>query len=365
MRVLHSSDLHGNWKQLLAFQDFDVWVDSGDFFPNKTRGTPEEKRYQTRWFANKRVGERLTKWLDGRPLISVPGNHDYTSLPLLMREAGAETFPITPEGVTVYGIRYAGFREVPFIEGEWAGEIPQGAFRDLVWRTFRNRPHVLVTHAGPGSILSGGDSYHCGIDSLVGRLAYQPHDVRAHFFGHDHDYGSQTLTELGVLFSNSATKPKIITVPGLAVNNPRKKKKKPQKRRSVVHEVHILKTPKAGAHTTKSGKKGYKRRKKHQKKEALYNPSEEAGIYLLSSATRGATLSGLDELHFADYRLKRTDYGPAMFVDWAKTAKRALAALKRLGAADDLIIYAVGELKGEHKDLSLPELKKMAAYANP
>ena len=56
--------------------------------------------------------------------------------------------------------------------------------------------------------------------------------------------------------------------------NPRKKKKqRPAKRRSVVHEVHILKTPKAGAHTPKKGKKGYQRREKHPKR-IEYNPSQ-------------------------------------------------------------------------------------------
>jgi hypothetical protein len=39
--ILHSSDLHGQYKLLLeghANTDFDVWVDTGDFFDNKGRG---------------------------------------------------------------------------------------------------------------------------------------------------------------------------------------------------------------------------------------------------------------------------------------------------------------------------------------
>ena len=215
MRFLHTSDLHGHWKDVLRFSNFDVWVDTGDFFPNKTRGTPEERRFQPRWFANKRVGERLAEWLDGRPLISVPGNHDYADLAKLMREAGARAYQVTAKGVEVDGVEYAGFREVPFIFGEWAGETQQADFRALVDDVFETPPDVLVTHAGPASILSGGDQYHGGIDRLLTALSYRPHSIRAHMFGHDHDFGSQTVDEMGVIFSNSATKPKVVSVPGL------------------------------------------------------------------------------------------------------------------------------------------------------
>jgi len=233
LNVLHSSDLHGDWKDVLRFRNFDVWIDSGDFFPNKTRGTPEEKRYQTRWFANKGVGERLTEWLAGRPLISVSGNHDYVSLTKLMREAGARAYQATPKGVEVDGVEYAGFRQVPYIFGEWAGETHQGDFRSLVDEVFDVPPDILVTHAGPADILSGGDRYHGGINSLASALAWQPHTIQAHFFGHDHEFGSQTREEVGVIFSNSATKPKIVHIAGLRpTQNPSKPRRTRRPRRA-------------------------------------------------------------------------------------------------------------------------------------
>ena len=215
MRFLHTSDLHGNWEDVLRFDNFDVWIDTGDFFPNKTRGTPEERRYQTRWFANKRIGERLADWLDGRVAITVPGNHDYVHLDDLLRQGGARAYQATPQGVEVDGVEYAGFRQIPYIFGEWAGETRHGDFRALVDDVFETPPDVLVTHAGPAGILSGGDDYHGGIDQLATALAWRPHTIRAHFFGHDHAFGSQTVDEMGVVFSNSATKPKVVSVPGL------------------------------------------------------------------------------------------------------------------------------------------------------
>ena len=378
MKILHSSDLHGSFKKLLNFNDFDVWVDTGDFFPNRTRGdVGVEKEFQTaffkynwphpkevrleeaeeylhhakkelnrfekeysRWLATSysssktrearkkwetgiahrnekiwdlernlaharddwrdaqkkpggfkpaySIGKTLTKWLDGRPLISVPGNHDYVSLANLMKQSGARAYSVTPKGVKVDGVRYSGFREVPWIHGEWAGETQQGDFGEVVEEVFAHPPDILLTHAGPANIMTGSDDWHGGINTLATALSYKPHKIKAHFFGHDHDYGSQTREVMGVLFSNSATKPKIVTVPGLAVNNPRKRKKqRPAKRRSVVHEVHILKTPKAGAHTPKKGKKGYQRREKHQKK-MIENPSKAfASIMAASKASGG------------------------------------------------------------------------------
>ncbi len=282
MRFLHSSDLHGRWQRLLPFEDFDVWIDSGDFFPNWTRGDRRvEAPYQTQWFNEPRptrlvarerlayeeladakeklsaatgpaargvyeedvwdlernwfharddleearsqpgfkptyqMGKRLARWLDGRPLISVPGNHDYVSLAKLMKRAGARAYQATTKGVEVDGIEYAGFREIPWIHGEWAGETQQGDFRGLVDEVFDTPPDILVTHAGPANIMTGSDEYHGGINQLMTALSYRSHSIRAHFFGHDHDFGSQTRQEVGVVFSNSATKPKIVSVPGL------------------------------------------------------------------------------------------------------------------------------------------------------
>jgi len=55
MKILHTSDIHGQTGIIIdALSDpcYDVWIDTGDFLPNQTRGLRSvETRYQTAWFA--------------------------------------------------------------------------------------------------------------------------------------------------------------------------------------------------------------------------------------------------------------------------------------------------------------------------
>ena len=210
MLILHTSDLHGDFERLLHTDTaFDVWVDTGDFFPNLTRGEVDaEVRYQTNWMAQNDVVSKLVTWLNGRPMISVPGNHDYVSLVEALQSVGVEAHEVTPTGVEVAGFTWAGFREIPWIYGEWNGETHN--FDTLVETTWATRPDVLVTHAPAGGLLDGGNGY--GIATLASALTWQPHNIKAHFFGHSHEHGGQTLDEMGVLFANGATTIRVHTL---------------------------------------------------------------------------------------------------------------------------------------------------------
>jgi Icc-related predicted phosphoesterase len=207
MRILHSSDLHGSYKTLLAIDEpFDVWLDTGDFFPNRGRvpGTgyaivPEmERRHQVKWDGYKRVGAKLAAWLDGRPALTMPGNHDFIPLVRLLTSAGADARQITPEGVEALGLTWAGFREIPLLEREWVGETD--AFDALLAQLTAAAPDIVVTHAPPLGVLDGGPA---GVPGLREAIAtWRP---RAHFFGHDHADGGKAKLLDGTQFVNGAT----------------------------------------------------------------------------------------------------------------------------------------------------------------
>lgn len=154
IRILHTSDLHGDFSKVLEVdEDFDLWLDTGDFMPNHGR-TPDtdfkinldrELFYQHAWLARRKVGYRLREWLDERPVITVAGNHDFVRLhQLLESERVPNLFEITPSGFELFGMRWAGFREIPYIRGEWVGEAQ--TLRPEIEHTWLARPHILVTH---------------------------------------------------------------------------------------------------------------------------------------------------------------------------------------------------------------------------
>jgi Icc-related predicted phosphoesterase len=208
MRIIHSSDLHGSYKGLLAIDDeFDLWIDTGDFFPNKTRGNRQiESRYQAKWVGHKSLGSRLVDWLNGRPLISIGGNHDYISLASVVAEAGGEAHDLSDGPAEVLGLGFAGFRQIPWIIGEWNGETHD--FTELIAAALNANPDMLVTHAPPAGILDS-KLYAGGIPGLATALTYGEHKICAHFFGHVHHNGGKSLEAMGIRFMNGATTVKL------------------------------------------------------------------------------------------------------------------------------------------------------------
>jgi len=210
MRLLHTSDLHGRFDEILypaLEQDFDIWVDTGDTFPNLTRGdTDIETAYQTRWFIQHET--KIKDALKGRPVLSVAGNHDYTSLPTLLYMVGHENaFQVHKEPVHMRHngniLTFAGFREIPYIAGEWNGERKD--LTPYVARALSFKPHILLTHTPPAGIMDYSDSAGENIGStvLANKLAYEQHNIAFNLFGHVH--GNKGIEQHnGVTFVNSA-----------------------------------------------------------------------------------------------------------------------------------------------------------------
>ncbi|MEZ4320784.1 MAG: metallophosphoesterase [Myxococcota bacterium] len=207
MRVLHTSDLHGKYKRLLSVDEpFDVWLDTGDFFDNLGRKPRTDYRIvaelesqaQAKWWAWKDLGRRLADWLDGRPAITVAGNHDFLRLGGVLRHDYAEVHEVATAGCEVLGLRWAGFREVTRDIGEWAGETDLPALEDLARATLECVPDVVATHARPAHVLQRDRMNHAGLPGFQGSSA------RWHFFGHEHATGGTVEAIGGTTYVNGA-----------------------------------------------------------------------------------------------------------------------------------------------------------------
>lgn len=162
-----------------------------------------EMEYQEEWL--REVTPFWVRAFRGRPVIYVPGNHDFYPLETALRAAGHDQVWTVVDGahVDLLGRRWAGFREIPYIDGEWVGETRD--FGGLIDRAFACDPDVLVTHAPPYGILDCDyGTEHYGISALTSALQYREHKIRHHFFGHVHSPGGRATVVNGVTYINGA-----------------------------------------------------------------------------------------------------------------------------------------------------------------
>ena len=217
MLVAHASDTHDRPSLVRNIRDSraEVLILTGDCMNNAGRkpgngyriNPAAEVKYQNSWFR-----KQAKKWaadLKGRPVICVRGNHDFIPYTRWLEHYGADVFEITANQhcVELLGRRWAGFRQVPYIDGEWSGEMQQDEFPALIKEALAYDPHVLVTHAPPGGILDG---MGYGIRALNRALTYPDalYDVELsvehHFFGHTHMHGGKSEEHVGIWFHNGA-----------------------------------------------------------------------------------------------------------------------------------------------------------------
>ena len=213
IRIAHASDTHNHPEIITAIGalECDIIVLTGDILDNRGRMDPDgrgyrifprtEVAYQKMWFHA--VAKDWAKAFRNRPVIYVPGNHDFIGIEPLLRENGhtnITTINRTTPSVEVFGRVFAGFREIPYMKGEWMGEAMDLA--PCVDRAMACDPDILVTHAPPGGILDGPNGY--GIPGLTSALFYGSGKVTHHLFGHAHEHGGQIRVECDVTFSNAA-----------------------------------------------------------------------------------------------------------------------------------------------------------------
>jgi len=206
IRVAHASDLHGNILPLknVDVTKIDAWILSGDFFPNITRGNIQtEINYQSDWFCNER--DTIFKALGDKPVINVDGNHDFVSLGALLNEyayAGQVLQIAENKLVEFNGLKFAGHGYIPWINGEWRGELRIPEMTNIVDQVWDNGfADVLVTHVPPAGILAG--PWGCSV--LANSMTYKDHTFTHHFFGHIHHHKPMEHSQNGTRFYNSAT----------------------------------------------------------------------------------------------------------------------------------------------------------------
>lgn len=220
IRIAHISDTHNQPRIVKAVAEVacDVIVLTGDILGNKGRVQATggcivpaaERKYQESWF--RKQAKRWAPAFAGRPVIYVPGNHDFIGIERWLAHYGhtnVHTISTKQPSVEVCGKVFAGFREVPWIAGEWMGEAHD--LRPLIERTMACNPDIIVTHAPPAGILDGFDGY--GVTGWQAPLFYGEHRVTHHLFGHCHDEGGRIVEEGGITFSNAAGHLNLIEVP--------------------------------------------------------------------------------------------------------------------------------------------------------
>lgn len=229
LRIVHVSDQHGMIPSRNGFANLlniaDLVVLSGDLFPNSTRGVRSiEETFQTEWMAGRvihpvnskhRAGMTpLELWLDflgELPVLVVGGNHDYVDFAKLVKDFRREnllTHNLATEGpIELFGLRFAGIAEIPWIDGEWNNESVPTDLRRATYDLFDQNPDVIVSHSPPAGILAGP----YGSEPLTNCLSYRDHNVKAVLFGHAHEDGGKLIEESfgedasqTILFSNAA-----------------------------------------------------------------------------------------------------------------------------------------------------------------
>lgn len=219
IRIAHASDTHD--KPSIVRQacqsDCDLILLTGDVLSNMGRvprtfhtiNPHREIKYQEGW--GRKQAKKWAADAGNTPILVVRGNHDFISPAKWLHHYGANVHEITDREpcVELLGYRFAGFRQINRMIGEWCGE--EDDLRPFVEKAFKCDPDILVTHVPPNGILDGYDGYGC--KELTSALFYQDHRITHHFFGHCHEDGGGLVEKGGVVFVNSAETWRVVEIP--------------------------------------------------------------------------------------------------------------------------------------------------------
>jgi Icc-related predicted phosphoesterase len=145
----------------------------------------------------------------------VKGNHDFISLSDWI---GGDVWEVDEDAsrtTNIMGLKVGGCRGINYIAGEWSDELSRTEFSARAG-TIPTDIDVLLTHSPPEGIFDrpppdpGTPREHqlgwgsLALASWLNRRIYYGTPLRAHLFGHVHDFPGVKKTS-GTVFSNAAT----------------------------------------------------------------------------------------------------------------------------------------------------------------
>lgn len=213
MKIIHASDTHDNLELIaqIGKLEGDLILLTGDLLDNRGRINHQgiifkkEVHYQKDWlFKHKQI---FLDAFQDREVAVTHGNHDFINIVKFFRDLGYPKIHSLENNVFEFqGLRFGGFRNIPYIEGEWAGETLPCFFKGIVDSVLDLDLDVLVTHAPCAGVLDGAGY---GIPALTSALQFRQHRIKHHFFGHTHEHGGVDVEVMGIHFYNGACDVKV------------------------------------------------------------------------------------------------------------------------------------------------------------
>jgi len=203
VKAVHISDTHGTFPKLP--KDAEAVLHTGDFCPNFIVTDHEmEAHLQRDWL--KREQWTIKKWLGGRTMLVVQGNHDFTII------SCEGVIDITNRRYEFGGVSFYGFPWVPAF-GPWNWGANEHEMFERVNRIPWGNIDVLMAHCPPHSVLDFCPSGHIGNNQLSNAIIEHGDNLPKWLLcGHVHEQGGGINGYRTMTILNNATTQRVITL---------------------------------------------------------------------------------------------------------------------------------------------------------
>ena len=218
MKIVHFSDWHGKWTHLPWAEIYivtgDMLSDHVNKYLGETYGQMSPK-LETYYQAQETRQIKARKYL-GNPngfVLYVRGNHDRYDYGGMFK-GGPVCELAVDQSVVFSRLKFGGTRGVTYESGEWADELKEEEFNQLVDK-LPNDLDILVTHSPPHKIMDRTERYEgqsksygsSALSRFVTKRMAESNGLKLHCFGHVHSAAGIYQFppgEGGTWFSNAA-----------------------------------------------------------------------------------------------------------------------------------------------------------------